>query len=112
MPDVNEVWSLASGRRIKCLTVTDDFSHECVDIAVDHGIGGAYIVHVLDQMARFRGSPQAVRQTRGQRSRVGPSWPGAGQGRAPYSQPAGQAHAERLHRELQRQVPRRAPGNR
>ena len=44
---INEVWSmdfvsdsLASGRRIKCLTVTDDFSHECVDIAVDHGIGG------------------------------------------------------------------------
>ena len=36
---INEVWSmdfvsdsLASGRRIKCLTVTDDFSHECVDI--------------------------------------------------------------------------------
>ena len=36
---VNEVWSmdfvsdsLANGRRIKCLTVADDFSHECVDI--------------------------------------------------------------------------------
>ena len=23
---------LASGRRLKCLTVADDFSHECVDI--------------------------------------------------------------------------------
>ena len=39
---VNEVWStdfvsdsLSTGRRIKCLTVADDFSHECVDIAVD-----------------------------------------------------------------------------
>ena len=46
---INEVWSmdfvsdsLANGRRIKCLTITDDFSHECVDIAVDHGIGGEY----------------------------------------------------------------------
>ena len=36
---VNEVWSLdfvsdclANGRRIKCLTISDDFSHECVDI--------------------------------------------------------------------------------
>lgn len=36
---INEVWSmdfvsdsLANGRRIKCLTITDDFSHECVDI--------------------------------------------------------------------------------
>lgn len=65
---LNEVWSmdfvsdsLASGRRIKCLTVTDDFSHECVEIAVDHGISGAYVVRVLDQVARFRGYPQAVR---------------------------------------------------
>jgi len=29
--------SLSSGRRLKYLTVADDFSHECVDIAVDHG---------------------------------------------------------------------------
>jgi putative transposase len=27
--------SLANGRRLKCLTVADDYSHECVDIAVD-----------------------------------------------------------------------------
>lgn len=69
---INEVWSmdfvsdsLASGRRIKCLTVTDDFSDECVDIAVDHGIGGEYVVRVLDQVARFRGYPQAVRTDQG-----------------------------------------------
>lgn len=69
---INEVWSmdfvsdsLASGRRIKCLTVTDDFSHECVDIAVDHGIGGEYVVRILDQVARFRGYPQAVRTDQG-----------------------------------------------
>ncbi len=69
---INEVWSmdfvsdsLASGRRIKCLTVTDDFSHECVDIAVDRGIGGQYVVRVLDQVARFRGYPQAVRTDQG-----------------------------------------------
>jgi transposase InsO family protein len=37
---VNEVWSmdfvshsLANSWRTKCLTVADDFSHECVDIA-------------------------------------------------------------------------------
>jgi putative transposase len=33
--------SLANGRRLKCLTVADDFSHECVDIAVDYGISAA-----------------------------------------------------------------------
>lgn len=27
--------SLSTGRRIKCLTVADDFSHECVSISAD-----------------------------------------------------------------------------
>ena len=43
----DDVWSmdfvsdaLASGRRLRCLTVADDFTHECVNIAVDHGISG------------------------------------------------------------------------
>jgi len=64
----NEVWSmdfvsdaLASGRKLRCLTVADDFTHECVDIAVDHGIGGRYVTRILDQAACFRGYPTAVR---------------------------------------------------
>ena len=114
---INEVWSmdfvsdsLASGRRIKCLTVTDDFSHECVDIAVDRGIGGQYVVRVLDQVARFRGLPAGRENRPGARVHE-PSLHGLGpgQGRAPHPQPARQAHAECLHRELQRQVPRRVP---
>jgi putative transposase len=44
--------ALASGRRrLKCLTVANDFGHECVDIAVDHGISGAYVVRLLKQAA-------------------------------------------------------------
>lgn len=69
---VNDVWSmdfvsdsLASGRRIKCLTVADDFSHECVDIAADFGISGQYVTRLLDQAAMFRGYPQAVRTDNG-----------------------------------------------
>jgi putative transposase len=65
---VNDVWSmdfvsdsLSNGRRIKCLTVADDFSHECVDIAVDFGISGQYVTRLLDQAAIFRGYPVAVR---------------------------------------------------
>lgn len=53
--------SLANGRRIKCLTVVDDFSKESVEIAVDYGISGQYVTRVLDQVARFRGYPLAVR---------------------------------------------------
>lgn len=59
---INEVWSmdfvsdsLANGRRIKCLTVADDFSHESVEIAVDYGISGQYVTRILDRAAVFRG---------------------------------------------------------
>lgn len=64
----NEVWSmdfvmdsLANARRLKCLTVADDFTHESIDIMVDHGISGGYVVRVLEQAARFRGYPRAIR---------------------------------------------------
>ena len=69
---VNEVWSmdfvsdsLSTGRRIKCLTVADDFSHECVSIAVDWGISGQYVTRLLDQAAVFRGYSLAVRTDNG-----------------------------------------------
>ncbi|WP_446719652.1 IS3 family transposase [Hydrogenophaga sp. OTU3427] len=57
--------SLSSGRRLKCLTVVDDFSKESVEIAVDYGISGQYVTRVLDQVARFRGYPAAVRTDNG-----------------------------------------------
>ena len=69
---VNQTWSMdfvsdaiarpgAVSRRIKCLTVADDFSRECVDITADFGIGGAYVTRLLDLAATFRGYPKAVR---------------------------------------------------
>jgi putative transposase len=68
----NEVWSidfvmdsLASGRRLKCLTIVDDFTRECLDIAVDHGICGNYVARVLDSIGQFRGLPRAIRTDQG-----------------------------------------------
>ena len=68
----NDVWSmdfvsdaLASGRRIKVLTIVDDFSKESVNLAVDFGISGHYVTRVLDQAARFRGYPKAIRTDQG-----------------------------------------------
>jgi putative transposase len=68
----NEVWSidfvidaLANGRRIKCLTGVDDFTRECLDIAVDFGICGQYVARVLEQIGRFRGLPKAIRTDQG-----------------------------------------------
>lgn len=57
--------ALANGRRLICLTIADDFTHECPDIVVDHGISGAYVIRVLDQIVRFRGYPRAVRTDNG-----------------------------------------------
>jgi putative transposase len=68
----NQVWSmdfvsdsLEYGRRIKCLTIVDDFTKESVDIVVDHGIGGAYVTRVLDQVGKFRGLPRTIRTDQG-----------------------------------------------
>jgi putative transposase len=83
-PAPNAVWSmdfvsdaLANGRRLKCLTVADDYTHECIDIAVDHGISGAYVTRLLDQAACFRGYPRAVRTDHGPEFTVAHSSHGA-----------------------------------
>lgn len=70
--NLNQVWSmdfvsdqLANGRRLKCLTVTADYSHETVLIAVDVATSGQYITRMLDQVACFRDYPAAVRTDNG-----------------------------------------------
>ncbi len=57
--------SLSNGRRIKCFTVADDFSHECVEIDVDFGVSGQHVTRLLEQAAIFRGYPIAVRTDKG-----------------------------------------------
>jgi putative transposase len=68
----NEIWSidfvmdaLSNGRRIKCLTIVDDFTRECLDIAVDYGISGGYVVRVLEAIGKSRGLPRAIRTDQG-----------------------------------------------
>lgn len=68
----NEVWSmdfvmdaLADGRRLKVLTIVDDFTKESIDIVVDRSIPGAYVARVLEQAVRFRGAPRVIRTDQG-----------------------------------------------
>jgi putative transposase len=68
----NQVWSmdfvsdsLEYGRRLKCLTIVDDFTKESIDIVVDHGISGAYVTRVLDRVDKFRGLPKVIRTDQG-----------------------------------------------
>ena len=55
---VNQTWSMgfvndainkpgAVSRRIECLTVPDDFNHECVDITAIFGTGGDFAMNAL-----------------------------------------------------------------
>jgi putative transposase len=48
-------------RRLKCLTIVDDFTKEAIDIVVDHGISGRYLANALDRAARFRSLPITIR---------------------------------------------------
>jgi putative transposase len=65
----NEVWSmdfvhdwLMTNRKLKCLTIVDDFTKECVGILVDHAISG-------EEVGEFLGSrgvlPERLRSDNG-----------------------------------------------
>nr|WP_240154398.1 IS3 family transposase [Comamonas sp. Tr-654] len=68
----NQVWSMdfvfdrtAQGRSIKNLTVVDDATHEAVAIVPERAMGGNQLVRILEQLARTRGLPKAIRTDHG-----------------------------------------------
>ena len=111
----NQVWSMdfvmdapSSGRRVKCLTIVDDFTKEAVDIVPDHSIPGP----VCDAGARPSSAVSGSASGYSHRPGAGVYWPrarpiGLSQRSAVEAHRAGEPDTERLHRELQWQVPRR-----
>ena len=57
--------SLASGRRIKCLTCVNDFTKECLTITAAFGISGVQVTRILDRIALFLGYPTTIRTKQG-----------------------------------------------
>ena len=57
--------ALANGRRLKILTVVDDFTKESVLIEPAHSLTGDDVAELLDRVSQFRGYPQAVRTDQG-----------------------------------------------
>jgi putative transposase len=51
---------LADGRRLRCLTVVDDCTRECLAIEVDTSITGTRVKHVMNRLAESRGLPQSI----------------------------------------------------
>ncbi len=53
--------ALENGRRIRCLTVVDDFTRECLAIEVDTSLPGLRVVRVLERISAERGGlPEAI----------------------------------------------------
>ena len=69
---VNECWSmdfvsdaLFDGRRIRALTVVDNFTRESLAIEVGQGITGEQVVAVMSRIAAVRGAPKSIRVDNG-----------------------------------------------
>ena len=63
----NQRWSmdfvqdrLASGRRMRLLTIVDDYSRECPAIEVDTSLPGLRVTQVLDRLAERCGLPELI----------------------------------------------------
>lgn len=63
----NQRWSmdfvhdrLESGRRMRLLTIVDDYSRECPAIEVGTSLPGLRVTQVLDRLSEFRGLPRTI----------------------------------------------------
>lgn len=69
---INHVWaydfvfdSCADGRTLKCLTVIDEFTRECLAIDVAGGIRSTRVIEVLAQLVSLHGAPRYIRSDNG-----------------------------------------------
>jgi len=63
----NERWSmdfifdqLLTGRRMKCLSVGDDFTREALVLEVGHSVTGSDVSDILDRLVEERGAPSSI----------------------------------------------------
>jgi putative transposase len=97
---------LVTGRRFKCLTMTDPCSKEVPVIEVDVSISGARVCRILDRLFLTRPRPEILILDNGPEFADGLGCVGRAARRASTLHSAGEASAERVYRKLQRQVSR------
>jgi transposase InsO family protein len=110
----NACWSLdfvhaqmTDGRRFRILAVVDDCTRECLALVPDSSISGVRVAPELDRIVPWRGSPEAILSDNGTELTSNAVLVCQRAAHRVALHPAGQAVAERLHRELQRQAQRR-----
>lgn len=52
--------SLANGRRIRILTIVDDYTRECLKMVVDTSLNGVRVARELSDLIILRGRPEAI----------------------------------------------------
>ena len=69
---IDECWSmdfvadnLFNGRRIRALTVVDNFSRECLAITVNHHLRGDEVVRTMEHIKALRGVPERIQVDNG-----------------------------------------------
>lgn len=69
---INEIWSmdfvsdaLFDGRRLRALTVVDNYTRESLAIEVGQSLKGEDVVRVLDGVVAQRGAPQTIKVDNG-----------------------------------------------
>lgn len=69
---INHVWAYdfvfdtcADGRSLKCLTIIDEFTRECLAIDVAGGIRSGRVLEVLAQLVSVHGAPRHLRSDNG-----------------------------------------------
>ena len=68
----NQVWAYdfvfdacANGQQLKCLTVIDEFTRECLAIDVAGGIRSGRVIEVLSRLVSVHGAPRYLRSDNG-----------------------------------------------
>jgi putative transposase len=56
---------LATGQKIRTLTIIDTFTRECLALEVDTSLPSRRVIRVLDQIAQHRNLPQVIRTDNG-----------------------------------------------
>ena len=74
---VGQVWAYdfvfdacANGQQLKCLTVVDEFTHECLAIDVAGSIRSGRVIEVLSRLVSIHGSPKHLKIRQRPRVRV------------------------------------------
>lgn len=69
---INSVWSYdfvhdacANGQKLKCLTVVDEFTRECLAIDVGSSFRSSRVIEVLSRLMRIHGAPRYLRSDNG-----------------------------------------------